>query len=233
MNGNKQRRNTRAIERQQWAIKTGLVVALIVAGLIAAPGARAESNFINGAGTATAHLNFQIIIPKFVFLQVGTGTAFANNVAIDTITFDMSASVAALGNGVAQNATAGSGDLTNGAVTARVVGNNFGGVTNLQAATSGAMSNGAGSTISWSEITVATAAHPTIVAPTVLAHPGTLLAPFADGANTTVGLTPVGKVINQAAKWTFTYKNTNIPASGTYGNSVANNGQVTYTIAMP
>jgi hypothetical protein len=234
MNGNTQSRRLPTLEWQHRVTTTALATALVVAGLVAAPGvARAESNFINGAGTATAHLNFQIIIPKFVFLQVGTGTAFANNVAIDTITFDMSASVASLGNAVAQNATAGSGDLGTGAVTARVVGNNFPGATNLVATTAGAMSNGTGSTISWSEITVATAVHPTIVTPTVLGHPGTLLAPFADGASTTVSLTPVSRVINQAAKWTFTYKNTNVPASGTYGNTVANNGQVTYTIAMP
>jgi hypothetical protein len=233
MNEKTQRRPALAIDAQQWAMKSALAAALVVAGLIAAPGARAESNYITATGTATAHLNFQIVIPKFLFLQVGTGTSFANNAAIDTITFDMSAAVASLGNGVAQNATAGSGDLTNGAVTARVVGNNFAAATNLTATTAGAMSNGTGSTISWSEITVATAAAPTNPTGTTLAHPGTLAAPFADGASTTVSLTPVAKVINQAAKWTFTYKNTNIPASGTYGNTVANNGQVTYTIALP
>ena len=119
------------------------------------------------------------------------------------------------------------------AVTARVLGNNFTAATSLTATTLGAMSNGAGSTISWSEITVATAAAPTNPTATTLVHPGTLTAPFADGAATTVSLTPVGRVINQAAKWTFTYKNTNIPASGTYGATVANNGQVSYTIAMP
>jgi hypothetical protein len=234
MNGNTQRRCKPAIESQNRASNTALATALIVAGLMASPGVvRAESNFVSGAGTATARLNFQIVIPKFVFLQVGTGTAYANNAAIDTITFDMTATPAAIGNAVAQSATAGSGDLTNGAVTARVLGNNFTAVTNLSATTSGAMSNGAGSTISWSEITVATAAAPTNPTGTTLAHPGTLAAPFADGAATTVALTPASRVINQAAKWTFTYKNTNIPASGTYGNSVANNGQVTYTIAMP
>ena len=40
----------------------------------------AESNFQTGAAsplTATAHVDFQITIPKFIFLRVGTGTGTA------------------------------------------------------------------------------------------------------------------------------------------------------------
>ena len=62
-----------------------------VAGLIAAPGtARAESNVQTGAGslTATTHLDFPIVIPSVLFLQVGTGTLLANNAAIDRIVYD-------------------------------------------------------------------------------------------------------------------------------------------------
>ncbi len=211
---------------------TWLAAGVIAAGFaLAAGSARAESNFVNGAGTATARLDFQVIIPKFLFLQVGTGTAYANNTAVDMITFDFSSNPSVIGNGTAQAGTGG--DLTAGAVTARVLGNNFTAPVNLTATTTGAMSNGAGSTVSWSEITVATAAAPVNPTGTTLAHPGTLTAPFADGAATTVSLTPTGRVVNQAAKWTFTYKNTNIPASGTYGSTAANNGRVSYTIAMP
>ena len=210
-----------------------LVAGTLAVGIAMSTGtARAESNFVNGAGTATAHLNFSIVIPTFVFLQVGTGTPFASNVAIDTILFDMTATPAVIGNGVAQAGTGG--DLTAGAVTARVLGNNFTAAVNLSATTTGAMSNGT-STISWSEISVAAPTAIVVVpaAASTLQHPGSLAAPFADGAATTVSLTPVGRVINQAAKWTFSYKNTNTPASGTYGATIANNGQVTYSIAMP
>jgi hypothetical protein len=212
---------------------TWLAAGMIAAGIAMSSGtARAESSFVNGAGTATARLNFSIVIPKFLFLQVGTGTAFATNAAIDTILFDMTGSVSSIGNGTAQAGTGG--DLTGGAVTARVLGNNFTAAVNLSATTAGAMSNGAGNTISWSEITVASSALAvTPAAASTLSHPGTAAAPFADGAATTVSLTPISKVINQSAKWTFTYKNTNVPTSGTYGSTVANNGQVTYTIAMP
>ena len=76
------------------------------------------------------------------------------------------------------------GDLPAGAVTARVLGNHFTAAVNLSATTTGAMSNGAGDTISWSEISVAAPAAIVVapVAASVLAHPGTVAAPFADGA---------------------------------------------------
>jgi hypothetical protein len=213
----------------------GLAAAVLAAAIAFTPGqARAESDFTSGAGalSATARLNFQITIPRFLFLQVGTGTSFADNGAIDTILFDMTATPAAIGNGVAQAGTGGTPGP--GAVNARVVGNDFGGAATLSATTLGAMSNGAGSTISWSEIAVASPTAITVVPPaaSVLNHPGTLTNPFTDGGATTASLTPVGRIINQAALWTFSYKNNNVPAAGTYGGA-ANNGQVAYTIAMP
>jgi hypothetical protein len=216
--------------------RVGLAAAATLAGVIAfTPGhARAESNFVNGAGTATARLNFSIVIPKFLYLQVGTGTFPTSVATIDTILFDMTSAIASIGNATAQSATSG-GDISPGAVTARVVGNNFTAATNLSATTTGAMGNGAGGTISWSEISVATPTAITVApaAASILQHPGTTAAPFADGASTTVSLTPVNRVINQAANWTFSYKNTTVPASGTYGSGGGTNGQVTYTIAMP
>lgn len=213
---------------------TIIAAALVAAGLaVASTPAHAESSFVNGAGSASARLNFSIVIPKFLYLQVGTGTYPTTVATIDTITFDMTGAVSSIGNGTSQAATAASGDQGNGAVTARVMGNNFTAAVNLSATTTGAMSNGAGSTISWSEIAVATASQAvTPAAASTLSHPRTTTNPFQDGAATNVSLTPLSKVINQAAKWTFSYKNTNVPASGTYGGA-ANGGQVTYAIAMP
>lgn len=214
--------------RLTW-LAAGVVAAAIA---LSASSARAESTFVNGAGTATARLNFSIVIPKFLYLQVGTGTYPTTVATIDTLLFDMTGSIASIGNGTPQAGTGG--DQTGGAVTARVVGNNFGASATLSATTTGAMSNGAGDTISWNEISVATAL--IVVAPVAtgtLAHPGSGLAPFADGAATSATLNSTNKVINQASKWTFSYKNTNIPAAGTYGATVPNKGQVTYTIAMP
>lgn len=186
----------------------------------------AESTFTTGTGTpitAQARLDFQITVPKILFLRVGTGADFTTNPAINLITFDVPA--ASVGNGTAVAATAGSGDLGNGAVTAKVVGNN-GNVT-LTSTTLGALGNGAGDTISYGQISTAAAVLTSAVA---LPHPT-----LVDGATSAaVTLVPVtGKVVNRDARWTYTYANTAVAAPGTYGGVNVNNGRVTYTASMP
>jgi hypothetical protein len=202
-----------------------LILKAAVALAVAAPMlASAESTFSTGAGalTANARLDFTITIPKVLFLQVGTGTNMATNAAVSLITFTVPA--ANVGDGVAINATAGSGDLGNGTVTAKVVGNN--GTITFTSTTLGALGNGAGDTISYGQISTAVAANTTA---TSLAHPT-----LADAATTTVTLTPAaGKVMNRDAKWTYTYLNANVVAPGTYGGVNTNNGRVTYTASMP
>lgn len=216
------------------AARTKVAAALLIAGVIAAPGTvRAESNVQSGAGalTATARLDFQIVIPRVLFLQVGTGTFLASNTFVDRIVFDMSGTPGSIGSGVQQNATSG-GDVSAGVVSARVLGNSFAAAANLTATTGGALSNGLGDTISWSEIAITTAAGVPVTT-TTLAHPGT--PNLSDAGSTTVSLTPVSRVINQTGQWTFRYRNTNVPAAGTYGATGAapTNGRVTYTLAMP
>ncbi|MGL4574130.1 MAG: hypothetical protein ACRCV9_04985, partial [Burkholderiaceae bacterium] len=164
----------------------------------------------------------RITIPKVIYLRVGTGTALADNGAINLIDFAPAAAV--LGSGTAVAATAGSGDLGNGAVTAQVIGNN--GTITFTSTTAGALNNGAGDTISYSQIGTAVAA---LTSATALAHPT-----LADGATTTLTLAPAtGKVVNRDARWTYTYLNTAVPAAGTYGGVSTNNGRVTYTASMP
>src|SRR3546814_10444036 len=51
--------------------------------------ANAESQYVDGSGSASADLDFQIIIPRILFLRVGTGTDFADNGAIDLISFNV------------------------------------------------------------------------------------------------------------------------------------------------
>jgi hypothetical protein len=188
--------------------------------------AQAESQFTTGAGTpitASARLDFQITIPKILFLRVGTGADAVTNAAINQIAFTVPA--ANVGDGSSIAATAGSGDLGNGAVTAKVLGNN-GNIT-FTSTTLGALSNGAaGDTISYSQIgTTVTALN----SPVALPHPA-----LADGATTTVNLTPAtGKVINRDARWTFAYLNGNVVAPGVYGGTNTNNSRVTYTASMP
>ena len=203
-----------------------LILKAAVALAIAAPlVASAESQFTTGAGTpitATAHLDFQIIIPKVLFLQVGTGTANATNATINQIAFTVPA--VNVGDGSVIAASLASGDLGNGTVTARVIGNN--GTITFTSTTLGALGNGSGDTISYAQISAAVAVN---TSATALAHPA-----LVDGATSTVTLTPaVGKVMNRDAKWTFTYLNSAVVAPGTYGGVNANNSRVTYTASMP
>jgi len=207
-------------------MKTNLIKIAVAAALVAAPMmASAESAFTTGAGspiTASAHLDFQITIPKILFLQVGTGTNMAANATVNQIAFSVPA--ANVGDGSVISATAGSGDLGNGTVTARVIGNN--GTVTFTSTTVGALGNGAGDTISYGQIATAAAAN---TSATVLAHPT-----LADAATTTVTLTPAsGKVINRDAKWTYTYTNAAVVAPGTYGGVNTNNSRVTSTASMP
>ena len=201
-------------------LKAALALALAVPAL-----AHAESAINTGAGspiTASARLDFQITVPKVLFLQVGTGTNMAANATINQIAFSVPA--ANVGDGTVINATAGSGDLGNGQVTAKVVGNN--GTITFTSTTLGALGNGSGDTISYADISTAVAAN---TSATPLSHPA-----LADASTTTVTLTPAsGKVINRDAKWTYTYANTTVAAPGTYGGTNTNNSRVTYTASMP
>ena len=204
--------------------KTVLKAAIAIA--LAAPMlAHAESAFTTGAGTpitASARLDFQIVIPKVLFLQVGTGTNMAANATINKIDFTVPA--VNVGDASVIAASAVSGDLGNGTVTAKVVGNN--GTITFSSTTIGALGNGLGDTISYAQIGTAVAVN---TSATALAHPA-----LADAATTNVTLTPAsGKVISRDAKWTYTYLNANVVAPGTYGGVNTNNSRVTYTASMP
>ena len=196
-----------------------LSLALIAAGLSGV--ARAESNFQTGAGalTATARVDFRITIPKILFLQVGSGTLFANNTTINLIDFIVPA--ANIGNGTPVDAEIASGDLGSGTVTAIVRGN--GGNIGLTSVATGALGNGDGDSINWSEITTTAAALTT----------GTVLTPptLTNGTSASVTLTAVGKVVNQDARWTYKYANSAVVPPGTYGG--IHNGRITYTAALP
>ena len=206
-------------------LRKNLLKAAVAVAVAAPLFANAESAFTTGAGspiTASARLDFSITIPKILFLQVGTGTNMAVNATINQIAFTVPA--ANVGDSSVISASAGSGDLGNGTVTARVIGNN-GNIT-FTSTTLGALGNGSGDTISYSQIATAVA---TNTSATALAHPA-----LADATTTTITLTPAsGKVINRDAKWTYTYLNQNVAAPGSYGGVNANNSRVTYTASMP
>ncbi len=189
----------------------------------------AESNVQTGAATAapgaTAHLDFSIVIPKILYLRVGTGSAYSTGAltsvnTVDLVTFSPAAGT--VGNGTPVAGTGG--DLTGGVETAAIV-SNSGNVT-LNATAGGALSDGNGDSIPYTQITTAAT---TLTSATPLPAPV-----LTNGTSSNVVLTaPATKLIVQDAKWTFSYANAaNVPA-GTYGGVNVNNGRVVYTATMP
>ena len=190
---------------------------------------RAESEFDPGPGNgirrARAHVDFVVTIPRILFLRVGTGSAYpttlANNGTVNLLTFSPAA--AAVGNGTAI-AGAG-GDLGGGVETAAII-SNSGNVT-LRATATGALGDGAGDSIPYSQI--ATAASALTAGYTLLSAPV-----LTNAASANIVLTaPASKVIRADARWTYSYLNTTRPPAGTYGGVNVNNGRVVYTATMP
>jgi hypothetical protein len=193
-----------------------------------AAGAHAESNFKSnvGAQTATANVDFQITIPKILFLQVGTGTLYADNASINLITFAPPANRVGLGCGTATDCAGTGGDLTGGAVTAVLISNAAS--VSINANTSGGVLNDGGTnTIPYSKIAVAAAAlaTPPVAGSSLWAFPGW---------DTSATYTPAaGASTNLSAKWTFSYLNDTIPRAGTYGGVNVNKGRVAFVATAP
>ncbi|MGJ7511715.1 hypothetical protein [Variovorax sp. GT1P44] len=209
----------------------------IAAALISPLAALAESNvnLNTGAnGTASARVDFKITVPRVLFLQVGTGAVMAAGTTVDLMDFQVPAT--GIGSGTAVAATNGSGDQKDGAVTVRVLANGASNV-QLNSATTGSMNNGAGATIGWDQISVATG---TLSATTpgytngAITHPAFSTNTASGGAGTATTLQAVSGLVRQEGKWTYGYKNQNVVAAGTYGGANnTNNGTVTYTATMP
>jgi len=204
------------------------VIAVAVIAALATPMlAKAESATVNGGGalSTAARLDFSITIPKVLFLRVGTGGLFgaAANGTINLIDFQVP--VANVGDGSSIAATAASGDLTNGAVTA-LLRSNAGTVT-LLAATTGALTNATTDTIPWSEIAITNSALVTPAFANTFPH---LAALPLTGNSANFAPPPTAKVTNVGSTWTFSYKNTNTVPFGTYGPTA--NGRVTYTASV-
>jgi len=189
----------------------------------------AESNVQTGSATsapgATAHVDFTIVIPKILYLRVGNGSSYSTGAltsvnTIDLITF--SPAPGTVGNGIPVAGTGG--DFPGGVETAAIV-SNSGNVT-LNATASGALSDGNGDTIPFTQITTAAT---TLTSGTQLPAPV-----LTNGTSSNVVLTaPATKLIVQDAKWTYSFANAaNVPA-GTYGGVNVNNGRVVYTATMP
>lgn len=173
--------------------------------------ANAESTVATGAGalSTTARVDFQITIPKFVSLRVGSAAAGVSLVTFAPTAAQMDAGGAVAGAG---------GDLGGGVVTATVRGN--GGNVTLGASTLGALQSGS-NTIAWTEITTTTSV-PALTPPTL-----------ANGASASTTVTAAANgVVNQSAAWTYSYANSAVVPAGTYGGVNVNNGRVTYTASV-
>ena len=200
------------------SILKAAVAMAIGAALAGTLPAHAESTSVNGNGalSTTAHLDFSIVIPRFLSFRVGTVGA-----TIDQITFTVPA--ASVGNSTPVAGTGG--DAGGGsAANVSVLGNggqitisesNNGTGTGLQHAT-------LADTISYSEIATSSSDAVNLNAPTL----------SNAGGNTSTPVLSAGNVTNRSAVWTYAYANTTIPSAGTYGTS-AKGGRVTYTATMP
>jgi hypothetical protein len=206
------------------ALKTLLGTAALTLPLVAS----AASTYTTGAAnlSAAAQVDFSVVIPKILYLRVGTGSTYTTGAlttvnTVDLITFSPAAGT--VGNSTAVAGTGG--DLTGGVETAAVL-SNSGNVT-LVATATGALSDGAGDTIPFTQITTAAAVN--TASYTLLPAPV-----LSNGTSSTVTLTaPAAKIINADAKWTFSYANSVTPPGGTYGGVNTNNSRVTYTATMP
>jgi hypothetical protein len=179
----------------------------------AAFAAHAESDINTGAAAglpAIARLDVRIVVPRMIFLSVGTATNFADNTTIDRVDFNLTPANVGSGLAVAGALGAGAGYP----VPVRVLGNG-GNITLTANGVAGGLANGA-FTVPWTQITGTTSN---------AGLPNPAIGNGVAGAAST--LTATAGVVNQSATWSFNYANTNPVAAGTY------NGQVTYTAALP
>ncbi|MBW8366859.1 MAG: hypothetical protein K0M70_03250 [Arenimonas sp.] len=177
----------------------GLSLAgLVTLGLVAVTPALAESQFTTGNTAnlqASARLDFQINIPRFISFQVGSA-----GVVVDEVVFDVAA--ANVGSGTAVGPTSGS------PVAVTLKGN--GGAINLTADTTGTSLTSGSDIIPFTQINSTTASG-TITAPTLVQN----------GVSAAVAV-PVssGRVTDRSATWSYTYANTAIVGAGTYDGQV-------------
>ncbi len=187
-------------------ILLGLVMAVV---FCYANSVRADSDFDTGAGaTASVNLDFQIVIPSFIFFRVGN----AGGGNINTLNFSPTATDLAT-PGASTSATGG--DAIGGAAVNVVLISNGGDVTITPTNLNGGLTSGA-NTISYAEISTSDGGS---IATPALTNAGGVAEIIGSGAFGITNLTDV---------WTYEYINTAIPpAVGTYTDTV------TYTASIP
>lgn len=174
----------------------------------------AASAFCNTAGCTTpgVDLDFQVVIPQLLRLQIGSPSS------IDAIVFDMSSTPQLVGDSSPVSGTGG--DVAPGEVSVKVLAN--GGATQVQVnagVTGGGQGidclSGActGQFIGWDQIQVTDGTFACGVPPVALDN---------NGSSQTYAANLNG-LVNIDCSWRYTYLNTATPINGTYS------GRVTYT----
>jgi len=204
------------MKRNVFAVAVGAALALNAFSAFAE-----SSSAAGGSGASTsANLDFQLTIPKFLRLQVGTTGA-----TIDRIDFTPTVSQLATAPSTVVSGTAASGDLGNGSVTVSVQANPNADTVNLTyTTTASALSDGATNTVPWSTIKVATSGADAAS----LTHPAALADGSAGDVNVVAPLPVTAGVINLSAIWTYTWDD-----AGTIYPAATYNGRVAYKIATP
>jgi hypothetical protein len=169
------------------------------------------------SGDATANLEFRVVIPRVLTLQVGSASS------VDVVEFNVGA--ANLGD---SSKITGVNQTTLGTtVNARLFGNN--GTVQFKVTTTGpmTMTNGGSDTIAFDQLEASSSQ---VGGLTLLSHPA-----FANSGDSAI--VPVSgnssNVVNAAADWTFKYLNTATKAAGSYGSDAGHNGRVLYTASNP
>jgi hypothetical protein len=179
----------------------------------------AESDLNTGAApglSAAAKLDFRVVVPRIIFLRVGTGVNFADALgALNTDRVDFALTAADVGSATAVAGAAGLGPYP---VAVRVLGNG-GNISFTAAGTLNGLTHTTipAQTVPWTQVT------PTSSNSAGLPHPA-----IGNGvAGAATSLPATANIVNQSANWSFAYNNSSAIGSGTY------NGQIVYTAALP
>jgi hypothetical protein len=188
-------------------VKKSLLLKSALALAMAAPlMASAESDITVGAGSASADLTLRVVIPRVLYLAVGTGNAsLADNATVDVVEFNYSTNPQDVGT------TAAAGAISGNVVPVRVFGNN--GQIQIAASNGTLTEPVSGDTIPLSSISATSSDAANLPSP-------------AAGGSVNVAVS-TGRVTNRTANWTYAYANTANAAAGTY------EGTITYTATMP
>lgn len=192
-------------------MKRNLLLKTALALAIASPlMASAESQLTTGGGSAVARLDLQVVIPGVIYLGVGSGSdQIVTGGNVDNITFDYSNNADQVGITNVPAADISNSMATAGSTLPVRVFSNIGQVV-ITADNAANLVNGT-ETIPFTEMSVVSD-NPNLAAP-------------GFGGGTSQPLL-AGRVTNQTANWTYSYRNSTAPAAGVY------TGTVTYTASL-